>query len=67
MIPSSNLAGPAACARGASNDGGFASEPAFTSRVMVPCGYSKMRSSASTLASALSTVKCALRGAPLRP
>src|SRR5712671_4284551 len=48
-------------------DGGGASGAARISRVIVPCGYSNRASSTATFASAFSTVKCALRGAPFLP
>ena len=65
--PSSKETLAGAGAGGASNEGGRASGPRTISRAMTPCGYSKMRSSIATFASAFSTVKCAVRGAPFLP
>src|SRR5438477_754946 len=67
MTPSSNETLATGGAGGASKEGGRASGPATISRPMVPCGYSKTRSSTGTFASAFSTMKCAVLGAPLRP
>src|SRR6266851_1223877 len=67
MTPSSNETLAGAGTGGPSNEGGRASGPAMISRAMVPCGYSNMRSSTVPLASAFSTVKCAVLGPPFLP